>query len=95
MFQDLVVNFALAHREYFYGMATAYAISHIPQAVAFAFHMAMKWPLLRAAVVANPAQAKAIVDAIRDELDKDIDAEAAAPAPVAAPVPDAAQAPKP
>jgi hypothetical protein len=86
MFQDMIVSFALAHREYFYGLATAYAISHIPQAVAFAFHLAMKWPWLRAAVVANPAQAKAIVDSIRSELDKDIDEEASpAPAPAAPP----------
>ena len=36
-------------------------------------------PVAPAAVVANPAKAKAIVDAIQQELDKDIDAEAAAP----------------
>lgn len=70
-------NFAVAHREYLAGLASGYAIAHIPEAVLFLFHIAMRVPWLRAAVVANPTQAKAVVDAIAKELDKDIDSEAA------------------
>lgn len=78
---DIVINFALAHKDYFLGLATVYAISHIPQMVFYVFHLAMKIPWLRSAIVANPKQAKAIVDAIRDELDKDIDDEATSAVP--------------
>lgn len=94
--ENIVVSFLLAHREYFYGFASAYALTHIPQAVAFLFQKAMMVPMLRAAVVANPKQAKAVIDAIRDELDKDIDAEAAAAGPIElAPAPAPAQSPAP
>ena len=86
---QMLLNFALSHQQYFLGLATGYAIAHIPEAVLFVFHLAMKIPWLRAAVVANPAKAKAIIDAIHDELDKDIDAEVAAPiaAPATLPAP--------
>ena len=77
----LVLNFALAHKDYAIGVASCYAFTHIPEAVAFLFHLAMKWPLFRAAVVADPAKAKAIIDAIAKELEKDIDDEVLAPAP--------------
>ena len=82
---NIILNFALAHREYFLGLACGYAVAHIPEAVAFVFHQAMRIPWLRAAVVANPAKAKALIDAIQTELDKDIDAESAAAAPAAVP----------
>lgn len=78
---DMIINFAIAHKDYFFGLATGYAISHIPQMVCYVFHLAMKIPWLRSAVIQNPKQAKAIVDAIRDELDKDIDDEVASAVP--------------
>ena len=84
---DFAISFVLNHREYFEGLATGYAVCHIPQVVCFAFHTAMKVPWLRAAVIANPAQAKAIIAQIKDELDKDIDAEVGAPKPVEKPKP--------
>lgn len=76
----IALNFVIAHQEYFIGVASGVAIAHIPQIVCYGFHLAMKVPWLRSAVVSNPKQAKAIVDAIAQELDKDIDEEAAAPA---------------
>ena len=80
---QLALNFIAAHQQYFLGIASGYAIAHIPWVVLIAFHAAMKIPWLRAQVVSNPAQAKAIVDAIMQELDRDIDAEAASAQPTA------------
>lgn len=77
----LAIDYVMAHQQYFLGIATGYAVANIPKCVLLVFKFAMRVPWIRAAVVSNPAQAKAIVDSIRDELDKDIDAEAAAPAP--------------
>ena len=79
---QLAISFVTNHQQYFLGLATGWAFAHIPAVVLAAFHLAMKIPWLRAQVVANPAQAKAIVDAIHDELDRDIDAEAKASAPL-------------
>lgn len=74
---NLIINWAMNHQQYFIGLATGYALAHIPAMVLYAFQLAMKIPWLRAQVVANPKQAKEIVDAIAKELDKDIDEEAA------------------
>jgi hypothetical protein len=79
---QLAISFITNHQQYFLGLATGWAFAHIPAAVLLAFHLAMKIPWLRAQVVANPAQAKAIIDAIHTELDKDIDDEAKAAAPL-------------
>ena len=85
---QLALNFVVAHQQYFLGIASGYAIAHIPAAVLLAFHLAMKIPWLRNQVVSNPAQAKAIVNAIQTALDADIDAEAAAAkAPASPPAP--------
>ena len=73
---NLIINFALAHQEFVYGAAAGYAIGHIPQMTLMVFHLAMKIPWLRAAIIKDPKKAKAIIDAIHDELDKDIDEEA-------------------
>lgn len=86
----MLMNFVIAHKDYFLGLATGYALEHVPQAVAFLFHQAMRWPWLRGAILKDPARAKALVDSIRDELDKDIDAEAQAakkPSPPTSPPP--------
>ena len=77
----MIQDYLQAHQQFIIGAAAGYAVGHIPQVVLMVFHLAMKIPWLRAAVVANPKQAKAIIDAIHDELDRDIDAEAAPPAP--------------
>lgn len=74
---EFALSFVVNHREYFMGVASGYAVAHIPQAVCFAFHYAMKVPWFRAAILANPAQAKSIIRAIEQELEKDIDAEVA------------------
>ena len=74
---DLVLTWAAHHQQYFLGLATGYAVAHIPEAVCYAFHLAMRVPWLRAAIVADPAKAKSIIKAIETELEKDIDAEAA------------------
>jgi hypothetical protein len=79
---QLAISFITNHQQYFLGLATGWAFAHIPAVVLAAFHLAMKIPWLRAQVVANPAQAKAIIDAIHTELDKDIDDEAKAAAPL-------------
>jgi predicted NBD/HSP70 family sugar kinase len=80
---NLLINWALDHQQYFIGLASGYALAHIPAMVLYAFKLAMKVPWLRAQVVANPKQAKEIVDAIAKELDKDIDNEASASQPPA------------
>lgn len=74
---QFALNFIVAHQQYFLGIASGFAIAHIPAVVLLVFHLAMKIPWLRSQVVSNPTQAKAIVDAIQNELDKDIDDEAA------------------
>jgi hypothetical protein len=79
--QDIIVNYALAHKDYFYGIATGYALSHIPQAVHYAFHFAMKWPWLRSLVLRDPAQSKAVIDEVAKDLEKEIDEESGAKAP--------------
>lgn len=73
---DFAISWVLGHQQFFIGAATGYAIAHIPEAVYFAFHQAMKIPWLRVAVVKNPEQAKNILRLIESELEKDIDAEA-------------------
>ena len=83
---QIALNFLVAHQEYFLGIASGFAIAHIPAAVLLAFHLAMKIPWLRNQVVSNPTQAKAIIDAIQKAIDDDIDAEAAS-AKAAAPLP--------
>ena len=83
---QIALNFVVAHQQYFLGIASGYAIAHIPAAVLVVFHLAMKIPWLRSAVVNNPAQAKQIIDSIQKAIDDDIDAEAAAAkAPSASP----------
>lgn len=82
---NLLINLALAHKEYLYGIATGYAIAHIPEAVLYLFKLAMRVPWLRAAILSNPKQSKEIIDSIARELDKDIDAEVAAEQPAALP----------
>lgn len=72
----LALNFALAHKDYLYGVASGYALTHVPQATAFAFHQAMRIPLLRELVLKNPDESKKVLDDIATELKKDIDAEA-------------------
>lgn len=79
-FLDMAVNYALAHREFVYGAACAWALSHVALAVRFLFGLAMKLPWLRALVVGNPDQAKQVIDEAATELKADIDAEAAAKA---------------
>lgn len=79
---NLIAGWVVNHQQYLLGIASGWALANIPKVVAIAFHYAMQVPWLRAAVVANPEQAKAIVAQIAAELDKDIDAEAA-PAPIA------------
>jgi hypothetical protein len=74
---NIIANWAVAHQGLIEGMALGWSAAHIPWIVLQAFHVAMKIPWLRAQVVSNPKQAKAIVDNIAAELDKDIDAEAA------------------
>ena len=81
--KNMLVNLAVAHKDFFIGAAVAYALGHVPEAVAFCFHQAMRVPFLRAAVTADPAKAKALIDQIAAELDKDIDQEASAPPPPA------------
>lgn len=83
---NLAISFIQAHQQYFIGIATGWAFAHIPAVVLAVFRLAMRIPWLRAAVVANPAQAKAVIDSIQAELDRDIDAEAAS-AKAAAPLP--------
>lgn len=73
---QMLLNYAVSHQQFFVGAATGYAIAHIPEATLFAFHLAMRIPWFRAAILANPEQAKKVVKAIADELSKDIDAEA-------------------
>ena len=83
---NLAISFIQAHQQYFIGIATGWAFAHIPAVVLAVFRLAMRIPWLRAAVVANPAQAKAVIDSIQAELDRDIDAEAAS-SKAAAPLP--------
>lgn len=74
--KDMFINFLWSHREYFAGLATAYAFSHLNLAVDFVFNQAMKISWLHSLVLSNPDKIKAAVDSVRDEIDKDIDAEA-------------------
>jgi hypothetical protein len=83
---NIAISFIQAHQQYFIGIATGWAFAHIPAVVLAVFRLAMRIPWLRAAVIANPAQAKAVIDSIQAELDRDIDAEAAS-AKAAAPLP--------
>jgi len=76
---QLLVGYVVSHQQYFLGIATGYAVAHIPEATLFAFHQAMRVPWFRAAVLANPEKSKAILKQIESELEKDIDAEAAKP----------------
>lgn len=61
------------------GYASAHAVQMSPSIAGFLFQQALKWPWLRAKIVANPARAKAIVDAVSQEIDKDIDTAATQP----------------
>ena len=83
---NLAISFIQAHQQYFIGIATGWAFAHIPAVVLAVFRLAMRIPWLRAAVVANPAQAKQIIDSIQKAIDDDIDAEAAS-SKAAAPLP--------
>jgi hypothetical protein len=74
---DWIVNWLLAHKGFLEGLAVGYATGHVPQIVGYLFHYAMMIPWLRSAVVSDPAKAKALVAQIEQELEKDIDAEAA------------------
>lgn len=55
------------------GSAMGYAANNIPAMVTMSFKMAMKFPLFRAAIIANPKRAKEIIDQIETELDRNID----------------------
>ena len=79
--ENLIVSLVLSHQQLIEGAVIGFAFGHVPQIVAFAFHQAMRIPMLRAAVLKDPAKAKALVDSIQQELDKDIDAESAAAPP--------------
>ena len=88
MIQALIAHLVTNYQGMIEGAALTYAFTHIPQGVAFLFHQAMRWPWLRAQVLADPKRAKAIVDQIQQELDRDIDtesAQAAAPTPAVKP----------
>lgn len=75
--ENIIVGFLVSHHQLIEGAVIGFAFAHVPQVVAFAFHQAMRIPMLRAAVVKDPAKAKALVDSIAAEVDKNIDAEAA------------------
>lgn len=74
--ENLLVSWALNHTQFFEGLATGWALAHVPTLTLYAFRAAMRVPWLRAAVVAHPDQAKAVINQIAAELDKDIDQEA-------------------
>lgn len=78
---NFVMNLAVSHQEYLLGIASGYTLAHIPEATIFAFHLAMKIPWFRTAVISKPERSKAIIDAISGELKKDIDEEAKAATP--------------
>jgi hypothetical protein len=54
-------------------LVIGFALGHIDDLVDYAFHALMRIPMLRAWIVKNPDKAKATIDAIQKELDKDID----------------------
>lgn len=73
---ELLVSWATSHQQFVEGLAMGWALNHVPLVAGWAFHQALKWPWLRAAILKNPEQAKAIIDQVSKELEKDIDEEA-------------------
>lgn len=74
-----LTSYALSHQEFLYGVVSGYALSHVPQLVGFLFHQAIRVPIIRQAILANPERSKQIIAEIEKELEKEIDIEAAKP----------------
>lgn len=75
MIANAAEAFIISHQGWFIGLAIGWVLAHIPQIVLGSFKQAMKIPWIRNAVLKNPKQAKAIINQIADELEKDIDEE--------------------
>lgn len=75
MIANAAEAFIMGHQGWFIGLAIGWILAHIPQIVLGSFKQAMKIPWVRGAVLKNPKQAKAIIDQIANELEKDIDEE--------------------
>lgn len=75
--KDLIISFLFNHQDYFLGLATGYALSHIPQMISGIFNAAMKVPMIRNYVLAHPEELKKAIDEVEQALDREIDEEVA------------------
>lgn len=64
---------------YAFGAATAAFTQNAPALTVKAFHWAMKFPIFRAWVLADPKKSKATVDMLASDLKAAIDEEAVTP----------------
>lgn len=70
---NFAVNFAIAHKDYFVGIAIGYSAAHVRQAFDYAYDKADSWPPFHAFIVKyGPQIEQGIADAA-DEAKKKIE----------------------
>lgn len=77
MFMNMAMSWVTNHQDFLLGLASGWAVVHIPLLTRLAFRQAMKIEPLRRFVVANAQTIIEGLDEIHQEIDSDIEAEVA------------------